>query len=318
MNATHSIETPRGISGAIAMIRVQADDLPATLEALGIGPVAPNAIKLGDLLGVDTGVIASWGDDAVMLMPHGGVAIVRAISAALSSRGVALVDDADGAFPEASDLYETRMLRALGRAQSPLAVDVLLDQPRRWRLAGDDATDLADALVLGRLIDPPIVAAVGRANIGKSSLLNAIAGVHVALVADASGTTRDHVGVSVDLAGLVVHWVDTPGVDERVGDDDAVVLAVEVVRRAALVVHCVDAGAGDVSMDPRLAEVIDSATPIVVVRTRADQGSGGNPVGIETSAATGAGIEDLVRAVRDGLVGPEILADGRPWRFWKD
>ena len=55
------------------------------------------------------------------------------------------------------------------------------------------------------------VAIVGPTNVGKSSMLNAIAGRDVAIVTDIPGTTRDLVRVSVNVAGMVVHFTDTAG-----------------------------------------------------------------------------------------------------------
>jgi small GTP-binding protein len=316
MDATHTIETPSG-AGAIAMIRVRSDELDALLSVLGLRQLPIGSVRLGDLLGIDSGVIARWSHDSIMLMPHGGQAIVRTISQRLSELGIALAqstDDASEAFPEAASEIESRVLDTLARASSPLAIDLLLDQRARWRSEHDG---YADASALKRLIDPPIVVAVGRANIGKSSLLNAIAGSRVVLVADQAGTTRDHVGVSVDLAGLVVHWVDTPGIDERVADDEAVAIAIEMVRRAGLVLHCVDGSDPDAPLDERLAAAIDESTPIVRVLTRSDL-SAQRTASLRTSAATGEGIAELVRTLRDRLVAPEIIADPRPWRFWED
>lgn len=314
MNARHSIETPRGVAGAIAMIRVDADEIGPLMILLGIGDLPVGAIRLCGLLGIDSGVVARWSAGSVMLMPHGGPAIVRAISEKLTGLGVPIEPAQSGAYPEASNEIEARMLATLAAAPSPLAIDLLLDQPRRWR---EEHRGFADAAVLGHLLDPPIVVAVGRANIGKSSLLNAIAGTRVVLVADRAGTTRDHVGVAVDLAGLVVHWVDTPGVDERVADDDAVVIAVEMVRRAALVVHCIDAGEPPGALDDRVCSAIGDRVPVVEVLTRGDR-IRGERGGLSTSAATGDGLEGLVRAVRERLVPSAVLCDGRRWRFWTD
>ncbi|MCA9303606.1 MAG: 50S ribosome-binding GTPase [Phycisphaerales bacterium] len=315
MNATHSIETPIGGTGAIAMIRVRSSAIDAAMDKLGIGTLPIGSLRLCDLLGIDSGVVARWSDDSVMLMPHGGAAIVRAISGKLNELGIPLADTTGGAYPEADDEIESRMLGVLAHAASPLAVDLLLDQPRRWRAPHDG---LADASLLGRLIEPPIVVAVGRANIGKSSLLNTIAGTRVALVADQPGTTRDHVGVAVDLAGLVVHWVDTPGIDERVADDESVTIAIGMVRQASLVLHCTDASDAHSMLDERIAAAIDGSTPVLRVLTRADQGRGAGGDTPRTSAMSGEGVAELVRAIRDDLVPPAVLDDPRPWRFWGD
>ncbi len=73
-------------------------------------------------------------------------------------------------------------------------------RPKRFKNPASEARDR----VLRRLIDPPLVVAIGPPNIGKSSLLNALAGRSVALVADEAGTTRDHVGGD---AGISQGWL---------------------------------------------------------------------------------------------------------------
>lgn len=68
---------------------------------------------------------------------------------------------------------------------------------------------------------------LGPPNAGKSTLLNALAGEDVAIVSDIPGTTRDIVGVRVDLGGIPVHLTDTAGLRETTDAIEA-----EGVRRA--------------------------------------------------------------------------------------
>lgn len=217
------------------------------------------------------------------------------------------------------------MLHALARAASPDAIDMLLEHARRWETLG--ARDPNDAqgpehspheAVLARLIDPPLVAAVGRANVGKSTLLNALAGVQLALVADLAGTTRDHVGASVDLGGLVVRWADTPGVDERITEAQEIQLALRVIEHADLVVHCIDPVDDDGRLDPRLARAITASTPVLRIGTRADLGEHAcaTDARVALSDARREGLGELVGLLKNTLLPPRALADPRPWRFW--
>ena len=356
MKPYHVVETPTNAAGAIGMIRVvHPDPTQIGLKAPGMGGAAGgpggevnggaaksvNPLVLADLFGIDQGVIARWDEDSIMLMPHGGVAILHAISSALTQQGVPIQTRSDprATYPEARTEIEAWMLETIAKSASPLAIDLLLAQPERWAAIGIDRIEQANQYhgstaprSLDRLINPPIVAAVGRANVGKSTLVNALAKEQVAIVADVAGTTRDHVGVMIDLAGVVVRWIDTPGIDERIGDSDELAIAIASIRRADLIVHCLDVDDESGMLDPRLAGAIDSATsatqaipaiPVVRVGTRADLGTHACRVdlvlGREESGSNQAqlsGIEELVGRVGEVLVPAEDRRSPLPWRFW--
>jgi len=327
--ATWRLETAATGTGAIAVI-VVTGDVDVALAAAGIRPVAVGEVRLRSLAGVDTGIVARWSTETAHLMGHGGPAVIRALAEALTRAGIPRRDDIDprAAYPEAGDDVEARMLGTLARAASPLAIDLLLDQPRRWRAGPGpmaaaprgDADDRAGGpreggpsrdRLLRRLIDPPLVVAIGAPNIGKSTLCNALAGRAVSIVADQPGTTRDHVGVTLDLAGLVVRYVDTPGLRES--DDpierDAARLSVGVASRADLILRCGDATA--------LPPTGSSDCPSLTVALRVDRGLPQWPHDVRTSAAHGEGLYTLAQLARDTLVPPSAIADPTPWCFWK-
>ncbi|MFG0244543.1 MAG: GTPase [Phycisphaerales bacterium JB052] len=317
----HSILTPTQRAGAIAMVMLHH----AAPESIGIKRVAPGKLALCDLLGIDEGVVLGLDDDTRVLMSHGGVAIVRAISERLAALGVPLNRQPDPSlvYPEAQGEIEACCLHALSIAPSPMAVDVLLKHSQRWSVSGIETIQQADAIdaigpgALDRLLHPPSVVAVGRANVGKSSLINALVGQQVALVADVAGTTRDHVGVPVDLGGLVVRWIDTPGVDERIGDSGELTIARQVLRHADLVVHCIDAIDDPGVLDERLRDSIAPAVPVVRVGTRSDLGAHACPVDAMVQlGVNGSGLSALVSLLREQLLPDSVLSDPRPWCFW--
>ena len=156
-----------------------------------------------------------------------------------------------------------------------------------------------DTVVSGRL---PRVVLAGRPNIGKSSLFNALVGRPAALIADASGTTRDWIEVRVEQDGVAWMLVDLAGLDE----DPAVCgAAARVARneilRADLVVACHDRST------PRF-EIASAATRIDVV-TRCDRAEGRMPPetdltnAIRTSSLTGKGIDTLRAAIGSAVAG---------------
>ncbi|MDE2459451.1 MAG: tRNA uridine-5-carboxymethylaminomethyl(34) synthesis GTPase MnmE [Rhodospirillales bacterium] len=126
---------------------------------------------------------------------------------------------------------------------------------------------------------------LGPPNAGKSTLLNALAGEDVAIVSDIPGTTRDAVGVRVDLGGVPVHLTDTAGVRET---DD--VIEAEGVRRAKAKAAHADfvilvAGPGDNFATP------PAGAAVLRVRTKADFAD--DPIELSVSAKTGRGMVRL-------------------------
>ncbi|MFG0284342.1 MAG: GTPase [Phycisphaerales bacterium JB039] len=304
--------TPAGRAGAIGALAMQGDsgaELDAALAVLGLR-AAPGQAQFCDLAGVDQGLICRPAANLAILTPHGGVAILRRLLERLEAAGISAAPGPVD-WPEATDAVELRLLEILPGVRSPLAIGLLLDQPRRWRERPHDVVDAAIAGLLHRLLRPPTVAIVGAPNIGKSALLNALARRAVSVVADEPGTTRDHVGALVECAGLVVRLLDAPG--ERAGagavEAAAQALARDAIAQADLRLLCVDAASGP------LAGRIQAQD--LVVATRRDRGAPAGPVDVQTSALTGAGLPELARGIRDRLVPPEALGDPRPWRFWE-
>lgn len=314
--------------GALAAIELRGD-IDAAFASLHLRPVAIGCARLRRFGEIDEGVVARWSQHAATLMPHGGPAVVRGVLDWLTRAGLTPADtphdltpsaDLRALYPEAVDDIEARMLAALARAASPLAVDLLLDQPRRWREAASGLAlteaDAARSARLNRLIDPPLVVAFGRPNIGKSTLLNALAGRGVALVADAPGTTRDAVGAMLDLAGLTVRYLDTagmPDVPPPAGsiEDEAMRASLAAARSADLLLLCGDATATPLDPPP--------GVPSLRVRLRADLAAAeplDHQLALRVCAPLGEGLVELVSAIREALVPAADLAHPGPWRFW--
>ncbi|MEL6329878.1 MAG: GTPase [Planctomycetota bacterium] len=314
------VETPRQAAGAIALITVRSAGLDAVIDQLGIAPLAPGDRRPADLLGIDHAVVARPTPDRLLLMPHAGHAVLRA----LESRLAEALGPEDRAGPEA---LRDRLTDALARAHSPRAIDLLLDQPRRWSEAGLDPagdplgaaieTDRVAPPTLNRLITPPTIAAVGPPNVGKSTLLNALAGRQLAIARDEHGTTRDHVGAELVLDALAVRWLDAPGLMDRPDPTDcaAIELALEAVRSADLVCLCGDAAAAP----PDPAELgIRAQTLRLALRT--DLAEPGWAADLRLSAPPDGsrprGLSELAELARRTLVPDADLDDPRPWAFW--
>ncbi|MDQ3026405.1 MAG: tRNA uridine-5-carboxymethylaminomethyl(34) synthesis GTPase MnmE [Pseudomonadota bacterium] len=145
------------------------------------------------------------------------------------------------------------------------------------------------------------VALVGRPNVGKSSLLNRLAGDEVAIVTPIAGTTRDYVRATVSLEGVPVHLIDTAGL--RDADDEVERIGVERAWRAldgAGAALFIEDGHGSRGEDLALRARLPRTVALARVINKIDL-EGGNPgrsdVGGETvlriSAKTGAGVAEL-------------------------
>ncbi|MFK7883264.1 MAG: GTPase [Phycisphaerales bacterium] len=308
MTSSFSIETPAA-PGAVAVIRLRSDDAAEVARLFDGKPVEAGALAVRRVLALDDALVARSDESTWLIMPHGGRALVQALAGKLESRGFLGSPDR---LPESTveTEVESHLPQALSKAASPLAIDLLLDQPRRWRLR-DESDGVADAEQLSRLIDPPVVVAVGAPNIGKSSLLNALAGRSLAVAFDRAGTTRDAVGAFINVRGLVVRWFDTPGLD--VGDKENQRIVRDAMESADLVLSCFDA------QDPSsAAEIRSDSAPMLRVGLRADRSNVANAAGADvlTSATTGDGLSRLAALVRERLVPEATLQDPRAWRFW--
>jgi GTPase len=125
--------------------------------------------------------------------------------------------------------------------------------------------------VTGRL---PVVAVVGRPNVGKSTFFNRILGRREAIVDDRPGVTRDRNFALADWAGRQFFLVDTGGVIE--GSDEAMdrlvrTQALTAVQEADLILFVVDGREGVHPLDEKLAEVLrKSRRPLLLVANKVD------------------------------------------------
>ncbi|WP_114854730.1 bifunctional cytidylate kinase/GTPase Der [Brachybacterium sp. YJGR34] len=156
----------------------------------------------------------------------------------------------------------------------------------------------------------PVVAVVGRPNVGKSTLVNRILGRREAVVEDRPGVTRDRVFYEAEWTGTDFWLVDTGGWEDRVqGIAYRVAEQAEVaVSLADVVMFIVDANVGITTTDEQLLKVLRSANvPIVLVANKVDDQRGeleaaalwnlglGEPHPV--SALHGRGSGDLLDAV---------------------
>lgn len=120
----------------------------------------------------------------------------------------------------------------------------------------------------GRIIREGVsVAIVGRPNVGKSSLLNALLHEERALVTDIPGTTRDTIEEHIDIMGVPVRIIDTAGIREG-GDaveEMGIARAKRLISVADIVLFMIDGAAGFLSADMELFETIRQKKVLLLI-----------------------------------------------------
>jgi tRNA modification GTPase len=142
-----------------------------------------------------------------------------------------------------------------------------------------------DAGQAERVRDGFEVAIVGAPNVGKSTLLNALAGREAAITSDVAGTTRDVIEVRMDIGGLAVTLLDTAGLREASDPVERIGIARTRDRAAAADLRVFLVG------DEGLPAGVVPGPEDLVLRGKADLGWG------DISGTTGAGVDGLLAAI---------------------
>jgi GTP-binding protein len=120
----------------------------------------------------------------------------------------------------------------------------------------------------------PIVAIIGRQNVGKSTLLNRLAGKPIAIVADMPGTTRDRIFADISWQGVEFTLVDTGGLELRPQSSVARAVRGQVetaIAEADAIIFMVDTRDGLVPSDLEIAQMLRSSSkPLILVANKAD------------------------------------------------
>lgn len=189
----------------------------------------------------------------------------------------------------------------------------------RLGLVGKDMARLVATFDRGRMMQEGLATAiVGRPNVGKSSLLNALVGRERAIVSPHPGTTRDTIEVACDLEGLLLRIIDTAGIRTTTDaiEQEGVRRAREVLEQAEVLIVVLD-GSTELTQDDYQLLRDTVSKPRVLVRNKCDlpacwsshdvQGAADSSPLIAISALHGLGLPDIERAVVQRVFGPEAL-----------
>ncbi|MCI1606825.1 MAG: 50S ribosome-binding GTPase, partial [Levilactobacillus sp.] len=119
----------------------------------------------------------------------------------------------------------------------------------------------------------PIVAIVGRPNVGKSTLFNRIAGERISIVEDTPGVTRDRIYTHAEWLGTEFRMIDTGGID--LGDEPFLTQITQqaeiAIDEADVIVFIVSAPEGVTDADEKVAKILYRADkPVILAVNKAD------------------------------------------------
>jgi tRNA modification GTPase len=321
--ATIAVRGPQALTVVQQLFRSTSQSLPAGAGRFLLG-------KFGDEASDDVVLTIKQTEPApwLELHCHGGQQVIRMLLETLERHGVRICS-----WQELERRTTQRPLVAeahisLAEARTVRAAAILLDQldgaferAVEEIIAELDKGDAASAVQrleqlirhsgVGRhLTRPWKVVVAGAPNVGKSSLVNALAGYQRSIVSPIPGTTRDVVGVAIAIDGWPIELIDTAGLREQVGglEEQGMWLAAEAVAAADLTLWVLDGAdpGGTGGLGPLEG-------PVLLLINKIDRAAAWNwdtlPHALRVSAQTGARLDRLCEAIGRALV-PEPPSAG--------
>ncbi len=193
-------------------------------------------------------------------------------------------------------------------------------------LIRDEIKKMIDSAENGKLLKDGInTVIVGKPNVGKSSLLNLLAGEEKAIVTSIAGTTRDALSESVMLNGIILNIIDTAGIRDT--SDEVEMIGVEKAKRHAdtadLIIYMTDVSQKLDENDEQILKLI-AGKKVIVLLNKADlkqalsdeeiyefiaKKENNSLRFIKTSIKDNIGIDELENAVRNMFFSGEIAVD---------
>ncbi|MBC6443626.1 MAG: tRNA uridine-5-carboxymethylaminomethyl(34) synthesis GTPase MnmE [Rhodobacteraceae bacterium] len=342
MDTIFALASARGKAG-VSVIRVSGSDALRICERLcklprkrKLLPLVWNGKILDEALVLVFAQGKSFtGEDVVELHTHGSIAVVDAVSRALSAAGARMAEPGEftrralennqidlaqveglsdlieaetelqrsqalslmqGNLSDKVESWRRQLIRAaalieatIDFADEDVPTDVTLEVGELLkRIQKDFLAEINGSYVAERIRDSFEVAIVGPPNIGKSTLLNCLAGREAAITSAVAGTTRDIIEIRMDLNGIPLTLLDTAGL--RMSDDTVekigVARALERAESADIRVFLTEDGIIPAGLENKPGDVI--------LLGKQDQGNG-------VSGITGNGVPELLKALTHEL-----------------
>ena len=170
----------------------------------------------------------------------------------------------------------------------------------------------------GRLLQAGLhVVLIGQPNVGKSSLMNRLAGDELAIVTAIPGTTRDALKSSIQIHGIPLHIIDTAGLRETEDEVEKIGIARtwKAIDEADLALLLLDARAGLTAADRAILDKLPAKLPRITVRNKIDlvgeapeRHPEGGDIALSISVKSGDGMELLEQALLE-LAGWQATED---------
>lgn len=173
-------------------------------------------------------------------------------------------------------------------------------------------TKLARSFEMGQALKQGIpVAIVGKTNVGKSTLLNALLKDDRAIVSDIHGTTRDTIEDTIDIQGVTFRFIDTAGIRQTQDTVEQIGISrtYAAIDKARIVLWIIDEEPSDEEINELLKRTENKK--LIVVRNKSDKTNNNSynllnlPL-VPISAKYGTGIEDLEKAIYEAADIPAL------------
>lgn len=225
-----------------------------------------------------------------------------------------------GSLSKEVDALRERLIRVLAHVEAGMDFaeeDITFIQAAEVQQALTDTQRAVEQLIAsyeeGRLVREGIkVAIIGRPNVGKSSLLNALLKLDRAIVSDQPGTTRDVIDESMNVRGIPLRLLDTAGLRQTQDsiEEEGIRRTEDAIAEADVLLLVMDGAEGVTDEDRTVFETYGSRRHLLVINKMdlpesqalsplpLGEGKGEGPGFVKVSAKTGEGLDHLTSVIQ--------------------